>query len=98
MRSVVLKHSTGQVQNTYGKLEDSTEDIPIEMAISLLSGNKFSTNNMITTESTHIGLTTYDTSTISSTDIIQDGNDEYTIDYIPPTTGRINQVFLRLVK
>lgn len=98
MKPVVLKHATGNTQNSTGKKVSSDSSINIDMAISILSGSRQVVNSTLTTESTHIGITAY-SGEISDTDTIADGNDKYTIDYIPPknTSGRFNQVFLRLV-
>jgi hypothetical protein len=99
MRSVTLQHATGQTQNNVGKMIPNTSSVSIDMAITLLSGNKIIANDLITRQSTHMGITPYDTSTISVTDTIEDGNDKYTIDFIPPITGgRLNQLYLKLVK
>lgn len=97
MKAVVLKSTTAESQNAVGKFVPSTTDITIDMAISILSGNKQVTNNILTTQSTHIGLTNY--KSISKNDTIIFGNDKYTVDYIPPNQddARLFQVFLKLV-
>lgn len=97
MRPVVLKHAAGVTQNEFGKFVPSTEDVDIDMAISILSGNKGITNSILTTQSTHIGLTAY--TDISKEDTIESGNNKYTVDYIPPNQddARLFQVFLKLV-
>ena len=99
MNPVVLNHATGNTQNSTGKKVSTDLSINIDMAIGILSGNRQVTNGTLTTESTHIGITAY-SGEISNTDTIVNGNDKYTIDYMPQknTSGRFNQVFLRLVK
>jgi len=62
----------------------------ISIAISAIQGNYNSTNNVLTTSSTHLGLTT-DNRTSIGDKIMCDGH-TYTVTYI--IAGRFNQVFL----
>ncbi len=62
----------------------------VSIAISAIQGNYNSTNNILTTSSTHLGLTT-DNRTSIGDKIMCDGH-TYTVNYI--IVGRFNQIFL----
>ena len=62
----------------------------LSIAISAIQGNYNSTNNVLTTSSTHLGLTT-DNRTSIGDKIMCDGH-TYTVNYI--IAGRFNQIFL----
>ena len=62
----------------------------VSIAISAIQGNYNSTNNILTTSSTHLGLTT-DNRTSIGDKIMCDGH-TYTVNYI--IAGRLNQIFL----
>lgn len=94
MKAVTLTHTTGKEQNAYGKFEPTTTTSTIDMAISTTVGGKQEHSNILTIDSTHIGLTK-DTS-ITTEDTITDGSDTYNVDYV--ISGRYTQCFLKLVK
>ena len=62
----------------------------LEIAISVIQGNYNSQNNVLTTSSTHLGLT-QDNRTSIGDKIMCDGH-TYTVNYI--IEGRFNQLFL----
>lgn len=62
----------------------------LEIAISVIQGNYNSQNNVLTTSSTHLGLT-QDNRTSIEDKIVCDGH-TYTVNYI--IAGRFNQLFL----
>ena len=62
----------------------------VEIAISVIQGNYNSQNNVLTTSSTHLGLTK-DSRTSIGDKIICEGH-TYTVNYI--IAGRFNQIFL----
>ena len=62
----------------------------VEIAISVIQGNYNAQNNVLTTSSTHLGLTT-DNRTSIGDKIVCEGH-TYTVNYI--ITGRFNQIFL----
>lgn len=62
----------------------------LEIAISVIQGNHNSQNNVLTTSSTHLGLST-DNRTSIGDKIMCDGH-TYTANYI--IAGRFNQIFL----
>ena len=62
----------------------------VQIAISVIQGNYNSQNNVLTTSSTHLGLT-HDNRTSIGDKIVCDGH-TYTVNYI--IAGRFNQLFL----
>lgn len=62
----------------------------MEIAISVIQGNYNSQNNVLTTSSTHLGLT--QDSRLSIGDKIMCEGHTYTVNYI--IAGRFNQIFL----
>lgn len=62
----------------------------LEIAISVIQGAYNTQNNVLTTSSTHLGLTT-DNRTLVGDKIMCDGH-TYTVNYI--IAGRFNQIFL----
>ena len=62
----------------------------VEIAISVIQGNYNSQNNVLTTSSTHLGLTK-DNRTSIGDKIVCEGH-TYTVNYI--IAGRFNQLFL----
>ncbi len=62
----------------------------VEIAISVIQGNYSAQNNVLTTSSTHLGLTKDNRTSIG--DKIMCGGHTYTVNYI--VAGRFNQLFL----
>ena len=62
----------------------------VEIAISVIQGNYNSQNNVLTTSSTHLGMTKDNRISIGDK-IVCDGH-TYTVNYI--IAGRFNQIFL----
>lgn len=62
----------------------------MEMAISVIQGAYNSQNNVLTTSSTHLGLS-MDNRTLAGDKIMCDGH-TYTVNYV--IVGRFNQIFL----
>ena len=94
MRAVTLQHVTGETQDAYGAFTSTTVQLPIEMAINTIQGSKQEHSNVLTVDSTHIGITKYANISVND-EILVDGN-TYTITYII-AGGRYTQVFLKLV-
>ena len=83
-RSVVLDELGEQIVSYVPALAN------VEIAISVIQGNYSAQNNVLTTSSTHLGLTK-DSRTSIGDKIVCEGH-TYTVNYI--IAGRFNQIFL----
>ena len=70
-----------------------TQTFTAEIAISILSGNTLSNNNIISVNSSHIGIT--DNKVIKESYKIKRGNQTYTINYVN-NDGRFTLLYLSL--
>lgn len=86
-RATITRNSIGERVETYNKLLDIT------IAISTSSGTTSVMNNVLTTSSTHIGIT--EEQGIKEGDIIVVGNTSYSVDFVVPCR-RFYQLYLKI--
>ena len=91
MKTATLLRRTVQVDELNEQIVSYVPALAnVEIAISVIQGNYNSQNNVLTTSSTHLGLT-QDNRTSIGDKIVCEGH-TYTVNYI--IAGRFNQLFL----
>lgn len=91
MKTATLLRRTVQVDELNEQIVSYVPALAnVEIAISVIQGNYNSQNNVLTTSSTHLGLTK-DSRTSIGDKIVCEGH-TYTVNYI--IAGRFNQLFL----
>lgn len=96
MKTYTVKRASSSEQNDYGEIIESFETFPIQMLISVSTGNRNYNNLIQSTNSTHVGV--YYSDYLTENDLItdEDGN-QFVVTFSYPKAAK-KIVDLRLVK